>query len=122
MAGIAAAAEGVAGVVAVEPETCPTLHAALEAGRPVDVSVSGIAADSLGARRIGDVAFAVATRTHVRSMLVSDQELIDARQRLWSEHRIVVEHGAAAAYAALPRVSGRVAVLLCGANTDPSDL
>src|SRR4051812_46945139 len=53
MAGIAAAAEGVAQVVAVEPDTCPTLHTALARGRPVDVPVSGIAADSLGARRIG---------------------------------------------------------------------
>jgi threonine dehydratase len=128
MAGIAAAAEGVAQVVAVEPETCPTLHTALMSGAPVDVPVSGIAADSLGARRIGDVGYAVATRTGVQSVLVSDQDLVDARRRLWSEHRIVVEHGAAAAFAALtsgaytPERGGRVAVLLCGANTDPSDL
>jgi threonine dehydratase len=47
---------------------------------------------------------------------------------LWDEYRIVVEHGTAAAYAALlcgayrPAAGERVAVLLCGANTDPSDL
>jgi threonine dehydratase len=128
MAGIAAAAEGLAGVIAVEPETCPTLHTALATGCPVDVSVSGIAADSLGARRIGDVAYAVATRTGVQPVLVSEQDLIDARRYLWSELRIVVEHGAAAAFAALaggaytPDRGARVAVLLCGANTDPSDL
>ncbi len=40
----------------------------------------------------------------------------------------MVEHGAAAAFAALtsgaytPEHGERVAVLLCGANTDPSDL
>ena len=128
MAGIAAAAEGAARVVAVEPVTCPTLHTALESGRPVDIAVSGIAADSLGARRIGEIAYAVATRTGVRSVLVGDEDLIDARRRLWDEHRIVVEHGAAAAFAALtsgaytPEPGERVAVLLCGANTDPSDL
>jgi threonine dehydratase len=128
MAGIAAAAEGVAKVVAVGPATCPTLNTALLSGCPVDVAVSGIAADSLGARRIGDVAYAVATRTGVQSLLVTDQALIDARRGLWTDYRLVVEHGAAAAYAALasgayrPAPGERVAVLLCGANTDPSDL
>ncbi|HEX7286674.1 MAG TPA: serine/threonine dehydratase, partial [Candidatus Angelobacter sp.] len=38
-------------VVGVEPERAPTLHSALTAGNPVDVEVSGVAADSLGARR-----------------------------------------------------------------------
>ncbi|MEV4630740.1 threonine/serine dehydratase [Micromonospora sp. NPDC049523] len=128
MAGVAAAAEGLARVVAVEPVTIPTLHDALERGGPVDVPVSGIAADSLGARRVGDIAYAVAVRTGVRSVLVSDDDLLGARQQLWDRWRIVVEHGAAAAYAALasgayrPEPGERVAVLLCGANTDPSDL
>lgn len=90
--------------------------------------MAGIAADSLGARRIGAVAYAVATRTGVRSALVREQDLVDARRRLWSEYRIAVEYGAAAAFAALasgayaPEPGARVAILLCGANTDPSDL
>ena len=49
-----------AGVVGVEPETCPTLHTALERGGPVDVQVGGVAADSLGASRLGEIAFATA--------------------------------------------------------------
>src|SRR5262245_12513444 len=52
MAGVAVAVEGRARVVGVEPTQAPTLHAALAAGAPVDVPVSGVAADSLGARRI----------------------------------------------------------------------
>ncbi len=40
-------------VVAVEPEACPTLHRALAAGEPVDVQVGGVAADALGASRLG---------------------------------------------------------------------
>jgi threonine dehydratase len=64
----------------------------------------------------------------VQSVLVRDEDLIDARRRLWDEHRIVVEHGAAAAFAALtsgayiPERGERIAILLCGANTDPSGL
>ncbi|MFJ5962212.1 threonine/serine dehydratase [Pseudarthrobacter oxydans] len=128
MAGIAAAVEGRARVVAVEPDSAPTLNAALAAGEPVDVPVAGIAADSLGARRIGDIGYSVAVRAGVESVLVSDADIIEARTKLWDGYRIVVEHGAAAAYAALTSgaytqgVGERVAVILCGANTDPATL
>ncbi|CCQ44396.1 pyridoxal-phosphate dependent enzyme family protein [Pseudarthrobacter siccitolerans] len=128
MAGIAAAVEGRARVVGVEPENAPTLHSALAAKEPVDVPVSGIAADSLGARRIGDIGFSVAVRTGVVSVLVSDDQISAARSLLWNDYRLVVEHGAAAAYAALtsgalvPQPGERVAVILCGANTDPATL
>ena len=128
MAGIAAAVEGRAKVVAVEPESAPTLNTALVAGQPVDVPVAGIAADSLGARRIGDIGYSVAVRAGVESVLVSDADIIEARTKLWDGYRIVVEHGAAAAYAALTSgaytqgVGERVAVILCGANTDPATL
>ncbi|MFI2566398.1 threonine/serine dehydratase [Paenarthrobacter sp. NPDC018779] len=128
MGGIAAATEGQARVVGVEPETVPTLHTALAHGEPVDVPVSGIAADSLGARRVGEIGFGVAKRTGVQSVLVSDDAIIDARRKLWEGHRILVEHGAAAAYAALltgayaPRDGETVAVVLCGANTDPAHI
>lgn len=127
-AGLAAAAAGRARIVAVEPFSIPTLHAALQAGRPVDVSVSGIAADSLGARRVGDIAFSTASQNPPISVLVNDDAIIAARRQLWSEYRIPAEYGAATAFAAL--TSGaylaeedeRVAVIICGANTDPCTL
>jgi threonine dehydratase len=128
MAGVAAAVEGHARVVGVEPERIPTLHAALRAGEPVDVEVSWIAADSLGATRIGDIALDVAVRTGVESVLVSDEDIARARRDLWERYRIVVEHGTAAALAAYatgayrPAGGERVAVVLCGANTDLGDL
>ena len=89
--------------------------------------MSGVAADSLGARRLGDIAFDVATRTAV-SVLVTDDDIITARRLLWSRWRIPVEHGAAAAFAALTSGSyiqdplERLAVVLCGANTNLADL
>lgn len=128
LAGIAAALEGRATMIAVEPANAPSLYAALDAGHPVDVEVSGIAADSLGAQRIGTIAFDVAMRTGVRSVLVSDEQIVNARAFLWNNYRIALEYGAAAAYAALhagvyvPTPGERVAVILCGANTDPSGL
>ncbi len=128
MGGVAGALDGVARVVAVEPELAPTLRAALHAGGPVDVPVSGVAADSLGARRLGGIAYEVAVRCGVVSLTVPDEAIVDARARLWQDRRIVTEHGAAAAYAALtagayrPEPGERVVVVLCGANTDLSDL
>ena len=115
-------------MVAVEPDTIPTLNAALAAGGPVDVDVAGIAADSLGATRLGDIPYAVAERTGVRSVLVRDADIVAARELLWDRYRMAVEPGGAAAFAALltgayqPGDGERIAVVLCGANTDPGTL
>jgi threonine dehydratase len=127
-AGVAASALGRARIVAVEPERCATLRSAMDAGRPVDVPVSGVASDSLGARRLGDLAFAAQEQEPPISVLVTDDEIIRARSSLWSEFRVPAETGAATAYAALlsglyvPEEGERVAVVVCGANTDPATL
>lgn len=127
-AGVAASAFGRARVVAVEPETIPTLHDAMSAGAPVDVGVSGVAADALGARRIGELAFAAQRAEAPVSVLVTDEQIVQARQELWDAYRIASEYGAATAFAALlsgryvPAPAERVAVVICGANTDPTTL
>ncbi|MCG5212142.1 threonine/serine dehydratase [Streptosporangium sp. KLBMP 9127] len=127
--GIAAALHGKASVVAVEPELIPALNHALAAGRPVDVSVSGVGADALGATRVGSLALEILiSQGPVRSVLVSDEAIVAARLALWREHRIAVEYAGAAAQAAMisgayrPEPGERVAVVLCGANTDPATL
>jgi threonine dehydratase len=128
MSGVATAVDGTARVVAVEPVTAPSLHAALAAGAPVDVEVSGVAADSLGARRLGSIGWEVARRRGVTSVLVDDDAIVEARRQVWERYRLVLEAGAAAPVAAVlsgayhPAASERIAVVLCGANTDPSDL
>ncbi|ABS01552.1 threonine/serine dehydratase [Kineococcus radiotolerans] len=127
-AGVAAALEGRVRVVAVETAGAPTLHRALAAGEPVDVAVSGVAADSLGARRVGAIAFDLARRTSPVSLLVEDAAATAARSELWSRFRVVAEHGAATAWAGLgpggyePADGEQVAVVVCGANTDPATL
>jgi threonine dehydratase len=128
-AGVAAAvADTAVRVVAVEPEHCRALNAALEAGGPVDVTVDSIAADALGARRASRTAFELAQGPNIRSLLVTDDAIVEARRALWDCRRVVVEHGGAAAYAALasgayvPEEDEHVVVVLCGANTDPAGL
>lgn len=124
--GVASWYRGRARVVAVEPETSRCLGAALEAGEPVDVPVSGLASDSLGARRVGAISFAACRQWVERAVTVTDDEIRDAQARLWDEVRLVVEPGGAAALAAVlaeayvPAPGERVGVLVCGANTDPA--
>ncbi len=122
--GVAAWYAGRARVIAVEPEGCPSLHAALAAGAPLDAPVGGVAADALGARRVGDLAFQVA-RAHVAaSVLVPDDAIREAQRRLWDSARIAAEPGGATALAALltgaytPAPGERVGVIVCGANVD----
>jgi threonine dehydratase len=111
-------------VVAVEPEGSRALHAGLEAGRPVDVEVHSVAADSLGARAAGTLVLAIAREMVDHVALVTDDAIRDAQRALWRELRLAVEPGGAAALAALRsgayRASPgeRVGVLLCGANVD----
>ena len=118
--------QGTRKVVAVEPETSCALNAALRAGEPVDVSVSGIAANALGARRVGSICFDLAQG--MTSVLVSDAAIAEAQKRLWQAHRIWVEPAGATALAALlsgayqPDPSERVAVLICGGNVSPDPL
>ncbi|MFC7306031.1 threonine/serine dehydratase [Streptomyces monticola] len=127
--GVAAAAhEHGIRVVAVEPRGARALNAALEAGEPVDVPVDSVASDSLGARRVTPMALPWVRSDGVDSVLVEDEDIVLARQLLWDERRIAVEHGAATGFAALvsgtykPADGETVAVILCGANTDPTDL
>jgi threonine dehydratase len=106
-------------VIGVEPEGCPTLHAAVEAGGPVDVGADSVAASALGASRVGGLAFAAYLANPVGLALVSDKEIIAARDRLWEEFRLAVEPAAATVFAAW--LSGQVpgarpCLVLSGAN------
>ncbi|MGC3020775.1 MULTISPECIES: serine/threonine dehydratase [unclassified Brevibacterium] len=149
-AGVATAAahHGVR-TVAVEPKNCRALNAALEAGEPVDVTVDSVAADSLGARRATPLGVAAARSDLVTSVLVDDAAINAAREHLWDEHRLAVEHAAATALAGIdgphrsgqsrgsdrsdssgasgpgayvPAAGEKVCVILCGANTSLGDL
>ncbi|MEM6665540.1 MAG: threonine/serine dehydratase [Pseudomonadota bacterium] len=114
-------------LVAVESGGTPALHEALEAGRPVDVEVSGIAGDSLGARRIGALPFETLKGCDLVSVLVDDAAIREAQKVLWDQLRLPSEPGTAAALAALlsgryrPARDERMGILLCGANGAVAD-
>lgn len=122
--GMAAWLAGRVKVVGVEPRTSCALHAALDAGEPVDVEVEGIAADSLGARSVGRLMFPIARRHVDRVVLVSDADIERAQRLLWESLRVAAEPGGATAVAAIlsgayaPVPGERVAVLVCGGNVE----
>jgi threonine dehydratase len=113
-------------VVSVEPETSRCLHAALEAGAPTPVTVAGVASDSLGARRLGEVPWSIVRQFVDVAVLVPDDEIRAAQRALWQHLRLVAEPGGAAALAALrcgayvPEPGERVVVVVCGSNCDPA--
>jgi threonine dehydratase len=124
LAGTIAAVGGAARVVAVETEGTATLHAALAAGHPVDIEVGGLAASSLGAARLGSLAWAAATASTARSS--------SRRRRPRRAAAVVGGHPAGRRAGRGDGAGGaderglpagpdeRVAVLVCGANTDPA--
>lgn len=125
IAGIAAAVEhrGVR-VVGVEPEGAPTLRTALDAGTPTFTEINTIAQDSLGASVLGGVPWSVCSRAGVESVLVTDPAIVRAQEWLWTECRLLLEHAAACALAALmdgvwaPPAGSAPLILMCGANVD----
>jgi threonine dehydratase len=128
IAGVAAWFEDRARVVALEPVLAPTLFNARLASEPVDVAVSGVAADSLGAKRIGTIAWNV-TQRHVKDALLIDDAAIRAAQLwLWKELKLAVEPAAALGLAALQtgvypvHATEKVCLIICGANLDPASL
>lgn len=110
-------------IVVIETSGTATYAAALAHGAPTDIEVSGIAADALGATRLGSHPWDALHRVGATSVVVSDADVVAARLQLWRWLRIVVEPAAAAPVAALvtgawrPTPGSSVGIVLCGANT-----
>lgn len=126
IAGIASWFEDRTRVIALEPELAPTLDRARGAGQPVDVAVSGIAADSLGAKRVGALAWDITQRWVKEAHLLPDEAIRDAQLALWKHFKLAVEPAAALPLAALRAGIGadaqRPCLVICGANLDPATL
>jgi threonine dehydratase len=114
-------------IVSVEPELSQCLRPALLAGERVPVKVGGIAADSLGAQ-LGEIPWAISRHFVDEAVLVSDDDIRAAQKQLWTDLRLVVEPGGAAAYAALmtgavkQQDGEKMVVVVCGSNCDPTSV
>ncbi|MFW2383030.1 MAG: serine/threonine dehydratase [Acidimicrobiales bacterium] len=121
-AGTAAWFDGRTELVICETETTNAFAASVAADSRVEVEVSGIAADALGATSIGELAWDILRHSPTTSVVVSDEETITARQWVWDRFRLLIEHSAAVAVAAhhsgrFDTSGKRVGIIVCGANT-----
>ncbi|MCZ8187304.1 MAG: serine/threonine dehydratase [Beijerinckiaceae bacterium] len=111
-------------VIGVEPEGSRALHAALEAGGPVEVTVKSVAADSLGARNVGPLVHEICAAGVHKVALVTDDAILGAIRTAWQDFHQMLEPGGAAAFGAIlsgahrPAPGARVGILLCGGNVD----
>lgn len=124
IAGILLACQDVCRVVSVEPEGSCCLAQALQAGRPVNVGVASIAADSLGAQSLGKLSFEICQKHLHRAITVPDSAILETQKAIWQKLQIITEPGGATALSALvhgayiPEPGERIGVLLCGANAE----
>ena len=111
-------------IVAVEPEGSAALHAALEAGRPVNVDPHSLA-DGLNAPFAGEHAVEICRARGVESVLVTEEEIAAGFRFLYERAKLAAEPAGAAGVAAL--LAGKieavevatVAVVVSGGNVAP---
>ncbi len=111
-------------IIACETFDTPTFAEAKRIGQPVTVSVTGVAADALGVVTVGVNGFAALLQNNATSVLVTDEDVMAAKDWLWENVRLVVEPSAAVPLAAIlsgawkPEPASTLGIILCGANVD----
>lgn len=110
-------------VYAVETQGMSSYNAALEAGRPVEVTDLTGVATSLGARQVCQRAFDLAKKRTIFPVIVSDREAVDACLSFLDDHRMLVEPACGASLAPLYGKKldlnnyNNVLVIVCGGST-----
>ncbi|WP_151803025.1 pyridoxal-phosphate dependent enzyme [Acinetobacter guillouiae] len=107
-------------IYAVETQGTASLHASIVAKQHVELDqVSGIAT-TLAAKKVCQNAFEVSQELEVRSLVVSDQDTVDACLKFVDDHRILVEPACGATLSVLYdqaiqfKPSDQVLVIVCG--------
>lgn len=107
-------------IYAVETQGTASLHASIVAQQHVELDqVSGIAT-TLAAKKVCQNAFEVSQALEVRSLVVSDQDTVDACLKFVDDHRILVEPACGATLSVLYdqaiqfKPADQVLVIVCG--------
>jgi len=127
VSGVAAAVKGAkpdARVVAVEPELSAALHESLKAGEPVTVEPRSIA-DGMNGPYAGANCVETCLALGVESLLVTEDDIVDAFRFMYSRTKLACEAAGAAPAAAV--LSGKVelepgstvALVVSGGNVAP---
>ena len=113
-------------IIGVEPAGWDDMRASLQQGEivPVGPNPPLTLCDALQTPRVSPITFSILDGRNATIVSVSDSEVTDAVRWAWSEHKLVVEPGGAAALAAV--LSGKadveegMAIVLSGGNIDPA--
>jgi threonine dehydratase len=130
-AGVAAAVKAThpgVRIVGVEPEDAGSMYAALRDGRPVDIGSTGIFADGVAVRRVGDITFDICRQLVDEVITVTVDQVCAAVKSIFEEARAIVEPAGALAVAGALRyairergnenLAGDWVALLSGANVN----
>jgi threonine dehydratase len=90
-------------VIGVEPQDAPTLHAALAAGRRVELAQVGLFADGVAVKLIGEETFRIARERVDEVVLVSTDEICAAVKDIFDDTRGIAEPAGALAVAGMKR-------------------
>ncbi len=112
-------------LVAVEPQGCPSLHASLEAGKPMTVECSTIC-DGVAVPYITQEMFPLLSELTDESILVTDEDVKRCVRLLATGNKMVAEPSGAlslaAALATDPKRRGLSVCLVTGGGIDPDKL
>jgi threonine dehydratase len=101
-AGVAATVKAVYAdvrIVGVEPEDAASMQQALKAGKPVDIGTTGIFADGVAVRKVGDLTFELCRELVDEVITVSVDQVCAAVKSIFEEVRATVEPAGALAVA-----------------------
>jgi threonine dehydratase len=90
-------------IIGVEPEEAPTLHAALAAGRRVELAQVGLFADGVAVKLIGEETFRIARERVDGVILVGTDEICAAVKDIFDDTRGIAEPAGALAVAGMKR-------------------
>ncbi len=112
-------------IIAVEPQGCPSLHASLEAGRPVSVECDTIC-DGVAVPYITEEMFPLLRDLVDDAVLVSEDAVKEAMRRLATANKMIAEPSGALALAAALAIPdekrGLSVCILTGGSIDPLKL
>lgn len=111
-------------VYGVEPEGADSMSRSLAAGKPESIEKVDTIADSLGAPHAAPYSFGLTRRFVDEVVKISDKQMAETMELLFTEMKLALEPAAASAtaglrYPLLDKLKGkRVGVIVCGSNID----
>ena len=109
-AGVAATVKAVypdVRIIGVEPEDAASMQAALNAGKPVDIGATGIFADGVAVRKVGQITFEMCRELLDEVITVSVDQVCAAVKSIFEEVRAVAEPAGALAVAGAIQYAAR---------------